>query len=302
MNEYLIKNTSKNENQRNHMTGIYLSGDYLDKNNILSSSEFLVFILDSIQDGVSILDTEMNIIYINRTVKYWYESTKKIYGKKCYEIYHNRKTSCEFCPVKMSIESNKPEMGVVPYQTKSKDIGWQELFSIPIYNKDKKIIGFLEYIRDISFQRYIEHKFSDLMDRFDNIEKKNDLLQNLLKQKEYEKNEIENTIAMNMEKYVKPSLEFLKKYTDNKDVRLVEDLIDEIVYPITKKRATIYDKFTSREMQIAKFIKDGKTSKEIATILCVTKKTVDFHRANIRRKLNLDSKKINLRTFLITHI
>jgi len=55
-------------------------------------------------------------------------------------------------------------------------------------------------------------------------------------------------------------------------------------------------------MQIAKFIKDGKTSKEIATVLCVTKKTVDFHRANIRKKLNLDSKKINLRTFLITHI
>jgi len=301
MNEFLIQNTSKEMEKKKHIPGIYIDENYLDKDNILKSNEFLMFILDSIQDGVSILDTDMHIIFINRTVKNWYEFQKNFYSRKCYEVYHNRRTPCEFCPVQLSIESNKPEMGVVPYQTKNKDIGWQELYSIPIYNNNNKIIGFLEYIRDISFQRYIEHKFSDLLDRFDNIEKKNDLLQNLLKQKEYEKSEIENTIAVNMEKYVKPSLDFLKKCANGKDVKLVEELIDEIVYPITKKRSSVYDLFTSRELQIAKLIRDGKTSKEIADTLCVTKKTVDFHRANIRKKLSIDSKKNNLRTFLITH-
>ena len=76
MNEFLLHNTSKEIEKKKHIPGIYLNEDYLDKDNILKSNEFLMFILDSIQDGVSILDPEMNIIFINRTVKNWYEFQK----------------------------------------------------------------------------------------------------------------------------------------------------------------------------------------------------------------------------------
>lgn len=44
---------------------------------------------------------------------------------------------------------------------------------------------------------------------------------------------------------------------------------------------------TPRENQIADLVKEYLSSKEIAAILCISKSAVDYHRANIRKKLHL---------------
>jgi DNA-binding NarL/FixJ family response regulator len=45
---------------------------------------------------------------------------------------------------------------------------------------------------------------------------------------------------------------------------------------------------TARETEILKLIAEGKSSKEIAGILCLSIRTVDNHRANIMKKLNVN--------------
>ncbi len=57
---------------------------------------------------------------------------------------------------------------------------------------------------------------------------------------------------------------------------------------------------TPSEIQIADLIKQGKTSKEIASILNISPNAVAFHRGNLRKKLGLSNKKVNLRTYLHT--
>lgn len=44
--------------------------------------------------------------------------------------------------------------------------------------------------------------------------------------------------------------------------------------------------FTQRETEIYRFVKQGKTSRQIAEILCISKHTVDTHRRNILDKIN----------------
>ena len=48
-------------------------------------------------------------------------------------------------------------------------------------------------------------------------------------------------------------------------------------------------KLTERELEIIKFIKIGQSSKEIAAILQIAFKTVEVHRHNILKKLNLSN-------------
>ena len=55
---------------------------------------------------------------------------------------------------------------------------------------------------------------------------------------------------------------------------------------------------TSQEITVASHVLAGKSSKDIARILNVSAETVNFHRKNIRKKLNLQGKKINLRSTL----
>ncbi|RLC03862.1 MAG: helix-turn-helix transcriptional regulator, partial [Deltaproteobacteria bacterium] len=48
-------------------------------------------------------------------------------------------------------------------------------------------------------------------------------------------------------------------------------------------------------------VKEGKTNKEIAELLFLSKNTILFHRYNIRTKLGLKNTKINLRTHLLSY-
>ncbi len=48
------------------------------------------------------------------------------------------------------------------------------------------------------------------------------------------------------------------------------------------------------------FIKEGRTTKEIAQLMGVATSAVDSHRDNIRKKLGLNKKKANLRSHLLS--
>ncbi|MBE9544517.1 MAG: hypothetical protein IMF02_08505 [Proteobacteria bacterium] len=49
---------------------------------------------------------------------------------------------------------------------------------------------------------------------------------------------------------------------------------------------------------MANLLKEDKITKEIAELLNMSESSVEFHRHNIRKKLGLVGKKINLRTYL----
>ena len=48
-------------------------------------------------------------------------------------------------------------------------------------------------------------------------------------------------------------------------------------------------RLTEREREIVRFLAEGKSNKEVADVLRVSVRTTETHRANILRKLNLDS-------------
>ena len=57
--------------------------------------------------------------------------------------------------------------------------------------------------------------------------------------------------------------------------------------------------FSAQEQKIIRYIQEDKSSKEIAELLHVAKSTVDFHRANIRKKLGLKSGSVGLKSHLL---
>lgn len=55
----------------------------------------------------------------------------------------------------------------------------------------------------------------------------------------------------------------------------------------TLKPSSAWETLTDRERQVLKLIAEGRTNKEIADYLFISVKTVEKHRANLMRKLNL---------------
>ena len=117
------------------------------------SKTFLNTVLDSIQDGISVLDTDFNIIRVNKIMRQWYEHMLPFEGtKKCYEVYHGRSEPCEVCPTIKTIKSGKLEMEKVPFVKKEGETGTLELFSYPIIDESGEVTGVVEYVRDITDQ------------------------------------------------------------------------------------------------------------------------------------------------------
>jgi DNA-binding CsgD family transcriptional regulator len=53
------------------------------------------------------------------------------------------------------------------------------------------------------------------------------------------------------------------------------------------------------EIKVINFIKEGRTTKEMAEMLNASARTVEAHRDNIRKKLGLRNKKANLKSHLM---
>ncbi|MBD3342962.1 MAG: PAS domain S-box protein [Candidatus Lokiarchaeota archaeon] len=58
------------------------------QDDLIEAKRFLSNIFTSIQDGISVLDKDLNIIKVNPTAERWYSVSMPVIGKKCYEVYH----------------------------------------------------------------------------------------------------------------------------------------------------------------------------------------------------------------------
>ena len=79
---------------------------------------------------------------------------------------------------------------------------------------------------------------------------------------------------------------------------IVRSNLNEIISPFSRQLIARHLNLTPAELSVAKLIKQGKATKEIASLLCLSVKTIETQRRSIRRKLGLISKKINLKTYL----
>jgi PAS domain S-box-containing protein len=130
------------------------------------SESFLQNIFDAIQDGISVLDKDLNIMRINNTMEKWYAHAIPITGKKCYEVYHGRTKRCEICPSIRALETGRLQMDIVPLVESGQSVGWLELYSFPIMDKDGSPSGIVEYVRNITERKKAELALRESEQRF----------------------------------------------------------------------------------------------------------------------------------------
>jgi PAS domain S-box-containing protein len=176
----------------------------------------------------------------------------------------------------------------------------------PLYDSKGHIVGAIESIRDITERKQAEEMLEkrevELEAKTNELEDLNAALRVLLKQREEDKNDLEQKVLSNVKLLILPYIEKLKSRIDLKGssyVNVLESNLKEIVSPFAQKLSVKYLNLTNREVQIANLIKEGKTTKEIAALLNVSESAVNVYRYHIRRKLSL-TKKHNLRSYLST--
>lgn len=458
----------------------YVTGVFFDithhkqaEDKLKKSERFLQNIFDAIQDGISVLDKDLNIMRINNTMEKWYSHAMPFEGKKCYEFYHGRTERCEVCPSIRALEKGSLQMDIVALVESGQSVGWLELYSFPILDENGNPSGIVEYVRNVTERMEAERALRESEQRFrtvadftydweswmapdgtyqyvspschritgygaheflkdaelleeivhpddrkllvkhlkneiesmdaqtiefriithngderwvahicqpvygddgsflgrrishrDITEKKrgetalrkahaglekrvdertaellkanrelrkeisyrkkaekalkqkkveleaktiglgeaNTALKVLLKQREEDKIELEEKVLLNVRDLIFPYLEKLKmKKLGEKQrtyIGIIESNLNDIVSPFVHGLSSKLIKLSPAELQVTNLIKQGNTTKEIAEIMNLATSTIDFHRNNIRNKIGIKNKRINLKTYL----
>jgi PAS domain S-box-containing protein len=171
----------------------------------------------------------------------------------------------------------------------------------PLRDEYGQIRATLEINNDITARKHMEKEIEDKSNRLQEV---NAALKTLLRQRDEDRKELEDAIATNIENLILPYLKRLKisplSSTQTALVEVLESHLRELTSKFLRSIVLDYRVLTPTEMRIAVLVREGKTTKEIADLLCISEKTASFHRDNIRIKFGLRGKRINLRSHLLS--
>lgn len=283
-------------------------------------------ILESIQDGYCEMDLSGNFTFFNQylTRIIGYEASELL-GMNGRQIVTPETAEAVYISFREVFRTGLPSNGF-DYEIICKD-GTRRQIEVSaslIKNAKGEGVGFRSIVRDITERKKVEAELRQARDELERrvdertaelarinrelesktikLEEANIALKILLKKKDENKTELEQQMLFNVKELIMPVLDKLK--VSGLDERqkayagVVENNLNDIISPFVHGLTYRFYNLTPTEIQIANFIKQGKSTKEIAVLLNLSTKTVETHRRNIRRKIGIKKKKVNLRTHL----
>ncbi len=163
----------------------------------------------------------------------------------------------------------------------------------------KKVIGFRCMSRDISEVLLLELR---LKQKARELTEVNNALSLLLHQSAEASAEHERRIHDNLQRLVLPYLEKIQDRCKDEELalylRVAAANLEKITSTFCLTLSARLKGLTPRELEVAELIKQGRSTKQVAAILDLSCRTVEFYRDQLRVKLGIKSKKTNLRSYL----
>ncbi len=282
--------------------------------NIINNKTDLYALLDFAIEGKIIIDLDGKCHYVNKACLeiLTYPEEKDLLGEDIHTIIHHsrqydnsiHKKDCPIC--KAILNGKRIYLG--------NEMMWKangccfpvECWSSPI-KQDGTIVGSVISIFDITARKQMETALDEAYNKLSvkkhALEESNNALKTILDRIETEKKENMLHVQSNINRIIMPILKKVENISNKNQseyLTLLKENLLEITSPFIGKLENQYAQLSPREVEICKFVKDGMSSKEIAMHLNVSQETVRNQRKNIRKKLNIDNKKINLASFLKT--
>jgi PAS domain S-box-containing protein len=293
-----------------------------DKNQLLvtkravqASEQTLRVLLDSTHDLAFLIDTVGTVLTVNnKAAERFGKTPEELIGTNIYPLMppdavaFRKEKAAEVIRTKQPVRYTEENAG-----------RYFDCNLYPILDDDGNVGSFTVFVRDTtesqqnhkalqSVRQELEHRVKqrtrELEEKAQNLEEVNTALKVLLKRLDEDKKAIEEKVLFNVRQLIEPILEKLKSgRLDERQHNLLDTLdsnINEIISPFALRLSNTLIKLTPAEIQVANFIRQGKTTKEIAEMLNLSAKTIEFHRDNIRTKIGIKNRKINLRTHLLS--
>jgi two-component system, NtrC family, response regulator HydG len=106
-------------------------------------------VLNTVSDAITVIDKDLKVLFQNEAVQRLYGS--KI-GETCFEAYRGRREPCENCIVLDVIKDGRPKSALRDVRLPNGNVLWMEVFAGPYRDRDGRIIGAVEVVRNVTEQ------------------------------------------------------------------------------------------------------------------------------------------------------
>ncbi len=292
-----------------------LSGIILDVSEIRRSRDLLRKsqeryrqLLETMNEGFAIVDAQTVLTYVNiRLCDMLGYSLEEMVGKnvEAFLDRNNRQILRENYRIRRRGGSDSYELS---WSRKDGSRIATIMSPKPLYDEEGRFTGSYSVVTDVSLMKETEaalkRREQELEIKTQSLEEANTALRVLLKRREEDKKELEQRILANIREMVSPYIGKLKRSRIGDRQRVYLDLLEsnlaELTAPFADTLSRTFRKLTPAEIRVAALVREGRANKQIADILAISPRTVEFHRDRIRRKLGLTHGKTNLRSFLLS--
>jgi len=263
-------------------------------------------IFNTVGTGMRIIDLKHRILHVNdafcRIVGMTFED---VIGQPCHECFSGSACETDNCPLQCIVgEEERIEFEV---EKDTRD-GYKRICTLtaaPLRDENGKLIGIIEYFNDITDRERAEQELKATNNELEIertlLQNKNVALREVLDQIDAHKQQTGRQLQANVNRVILPMLHIIseKLHPDDRHLmKLVESALTDLLDPIAGCLEQKHSNLSPREIEVCNMIKNGFSSKQIASILSVSVHTVNNQRRNIRKKLKIGDNRANLETYL----
>jgi len=169
----------------------------------------------------------------------------------------------------------------------------------PVRDREGNIIGGMSIVEDVTervtLKRELEFKAFT-------VEDTNTALRILIDRATEERQEIEENMALNVRELILPLVDRIRAQSSREGreacLKVLESNLKSITSSFVRNMSLKSRRLTPKELHVANLVKEGKSTKEIAGMLNLSSRSVEFHRDNLRKKLGIKNSKVNLQSVL----
>ncbi len=248
--------------------------------------------------ALGVYDSEGTILYFygDETEKRYGASLDKFCGKNLRDFYPPEIAEARIASISTVIKTGEPIRESFPVELSTGPV-YFELTTVPCYCDGKKAFSFM---RDITKQ---QQAMDELKESEQNLRNKNVALLELADAAAGQKDELGKQIQANLNAIVVPLLNDLMLSLPPGYQAQIETALKAVQGITSPFASALKDKcanFSVTEMKIAHLIATGMKTKDIAKLHHVSFRTINKQRGNIRHKLGLVGKDVNLVVYLVS--
>ncbi|MBN1116927.1 MAG: PAS domain S-box protein, partial [Bacteroidales bacterium] len=137
-------------------------------------------LMDSIQQGIVVLDKDLRIIRANKMILSKVSANETVIGSYCYKTIRNSKTPCTDCPVLKTFETANPNLEILKNPLNEKNEPIYEITSNPVISENGEVELVIESYRDITPLTQFKNRLFESEERFKTfVENVNDIIYHL---------------------------------------------------------------------------------------------------------------------------